>query len=84
MKEFYFMYNGTDFRYKDGRIEKLHGVDRWEHFCPVLVDLHSKLEDLSLGQCQTIMEAVVHAYFWGFREGKIEKAKELRRALDID
>ncbi len=84
MKEFYFMYNGTDFRYKDGSIEKLRGVDHWEYFCPVHVDLHSKLEDLYLDQRHTILEAVVHAYSFGFREGKIEKAKELRRALDID
>lgn len=84
MKEIYFMYNGTDFRYKDGRIGKLHDVDHLEYFCPVLIDLHSKLEDLSLDQCQTIMKAVVHAYSWGFREGKIEKAKELRRVLDLE
>ena len=81
---FEFMYGDTWYKYEDGHIKKKYGFDFYDFFCPVHVDLHDKLKDLSVDQCQTIMEAVLHGYFYGVGEGKKEKIQEFKRVFKID
>lgn len=81
---FEFMYNNNCYKYKNDHIEKRHGSDFWYYFCPVHVDLNNKLNDLSVDQCKSIMEAIVHSYFYGVGEGEKEKILEFKRVFQLD
>lgn len=81
---FEFMYGDTWYKYEYGRIKKKCGFDLWDYFCQVHVDLSDKLNDLSVDQCQTIMEAILHGYFYGVGEGKKAKIQEFKRVFQID
>jgi hypothetical protein len=78
------MYGDTWYKYEYGRISKKCSFDLWDYFCPVHVDLSDKLNDLSVDQCQTIMEAILHGYFYGVGEGKKAKIQEFKRVFQID
>ncbi len=84
MKTFEFMYRDSWYKYEDGHIKKKYGFDYYDYFCPVYVDLSDKLKDLADDQCQTIMEAILHAYFYGIVEGKKEKIREFKKVLALD
>lgn len=81
---FDFMYRDAWYTYEDGHIKKKRGFDFCDFFCPVHIDLHNKLKDLSVDQCQSIMEAILHGYFYGVGEGKKAKIQEFKRVFKLD
>jgi hypothetical protein len=84
MNSFEFMYGKDWYKYEDGHIKKKYGFDFYDYFCPVLVDLKDRLDDLSADQLHSIMCAILHGYFYGVGEGKKEKIREFKRALNLD
>lgn len=81
---FEFMYDNNWYKYENGRIKKKCCFDFYDYFCPVLTDLNDKLNDLSADQCKSIMEAILHSYFYGIGEGKKEKILEFKRVFQLD
>ena len=81
---FEFMYGGEWYKYEDGHINQERGTDFYVYFCPVLNDIKDTLKDLSIDQCQHIMEAIVHGYFHGHAAGQRYKINEVKRVLDIN
>ena len=49
MKSFEFMYGGEWYKYEKGYIMKKNCIDSYDYFCPVLVDLDDKLDELISG-----------------------------------
>ena len=84
MKSFEFVYGATWYKYENGRINKKNCFGSYDYFCPVHVDIHNQLKDLSIDQCKSIMKAILHGYICGIAEGKQEKIKEFKRVLQID
>ena len=84
MKSFEFMYGAAWYKYEDGHIKKKSSFDFYDYFCPVHIDISNKLKDLSIDQCESIMEAILHGYLYGFAQGKKEKIKEFKRVFQID
>lgn len=78
------MYGDAWYKYEDGHIKKKYGFDSYALFCPVHIGMHDKLKDLSADQCKSIMEAILHGYFYGVGEGKKEKIQEFKRVFKID
>ncbi len=83
-KTFEFMYRDSWYKYEDGHIKKKYGFDLYEFFCPVYVDLSDKIDSLADDQLRTIMEAILHGYFYGVGEGKKEKIREFKRVFALD
>lgn len=81
---FEFMYDGEWYKYECGCIKMQRGDDFYVYFCPVSTRLNDKLKDLSIDECQTIMEAIVHGYIYGHAAGQQAKVREFKRVFDID
>ena len=84
MKTCEFMYRDTWYKYEDGHIKKRYGLTHYDYFCPVFVDLSDNIDSFSDDQLKTIMETILHGYFYGVGEGKKEKVREVKRVLNID
>jgi hypothetical protein len=81
---FEFNYDGDWYKYENGYIKKQYGLSYYDFLCPVPAGLKGVLEDLSVAQCQSIMEAILHVYFFGIQDGKLEKINEFKRVLNIN
>lgn len=84
MKSFEFMYGDSWYRYDNRHIMKKLTFDCYDYFCPVYVDLSDKIDSFSDDQLKSIMEAILHGYFYGIGEGKKEKIREFKRVLALD
>ncbi len=85
MKTFEFMYNNSWYRFEGDRITKQFGAtEYYDYFCPVLRELSEKIDSFSDDQCKTIMEAILHGYFYGVSDGKKEKIREFKRVFALD
>ena len=78
------LYGDSWYRYEGGHIKKRLSFDCYDYFCPVCVDLSDKIDSFSDDQLKSIMEAILHGYFYGVGEGKKEKIREFKRVFDID
>ncbi len=85
MKTFEFMYRDSWYKYEDGHIKKQCSfTGDYDYFCPVLIDLSDKINSFSDDQLRTIMEAILHGYFYGIGEGRKEKIREFKRVFALD
>ena len=80
MKSFEFKYGNNWYLYDNGHIKKKLTFDYYDYFCPVLIDLSDKIDNFSEDQLKSILEAILHAYFYG----KKEKIREFKRVLNLD
>ena len=81
---FEFMYGNTWYKYEGGWIHKKKGLTFYDYFCPVYVDLSDKIDSFSEDQLKSILEAILHAHFYGVGEGKKEKIREFKRVFALD
>lgn len=84
MKKFEFMYNDSWYEYEAGWIYKQDIYEVYFKFCPVTAELGNIIDTCSKDQLQLIMAAIVHGFVCGREAGKADKAKEIRRALNLD
>ena len=80
---FEFRYGDTWYKYEDGHIKKQCGLDFYDYFCPVLIDLSDKIQDFSADQLKSIMEAIIHGYYHGHAAGQKHKIQEFKRIFKI-
>lgn len=81
---FEFMYGDSWYKYEGRHIKKQYGSGLYDDFCPVLVTLSDKLKDFSDDQRKSIMEAILHSYFYGVGDGKKAKIHEFKRVFQLD
>ena len=81
---FEFIYNFATYKYDTGWIYKKKNSSIYEGICPVNIDLRNSLAAFSTEQLQTILCAVLHAYYHGYQEGQRAKVKEFKRVFDLD
>ena len=84
MKTFEFRYRDEWYLYDNRHIKKKLAFDCYDYFCPVYVDLSDKIDSFSEDQLKSILEAILHAYFYGIGEGKKEKIREFKRVFALD
>lgn len=84
-KTFEFMYGNSWYRFEGDRITKQFGsTEYYDYFCPVAADLCEKIDSFSTDQLKSIMEAILHGYFYGVGDGKKEKIREFKRVFALD
>lgn len=81
---FEFIYRSSWYKYEDGHIKKKYGFDNYDYFCPVLIDLQNQIATIPEDARPIVMEAILHAYFYGVGDGKKEKIREFKRVFSID
>ncbi len=82
---FEFMYSNHWYKYDRGWIFKKGEFTSYsEQVCPVLRELNEKLDSFSADQLKTIMEAILHGYYYGQDVGRNNQIKDFKRLFNID
>ena len=79
-----FIFEDIIYKYENGWIYYKSNYDTFYKLCPVLPELEEILDLYTQDVRITMLEAIVHGCCYGYREGRDDKAREIKRALNID